>query len=77
LPTTRSSPGSYQTTTPGSILPLILGIKYFSLATGAIIWVLSFLPVYAFNEYYFKQRMILRLEARMKDPEAEKKEAIL
>ncbi|MHA4811108.1 hypothetical protein ACX0G9_23570 [Flavitalea flava] len=45
---------------------ILLGMHHISMETGAIIWIFSFLPTYFFNEYFFKQRTIRNLEARMK-----------
>jgi hypothetical protein len=55
-------------------LDLLLGQHRISLLTGAMIWILSFLPAYFFNQLYFRQKTIQRLAARVNNDGPEQPE---
>ena len=51
------------------ILIFSVGLQRLSPVDCFIIWGLSFLPVYAFDHYYYKQKTIERLRMRAANPE--------
>jgi len=62
----KTRQAGYFMTSGGLFFLLLLwgGRHRVSLSTGAVIWVVTFMAAYAFNQYYFKERTVRRLAAR-------------